>query len=75
MVLRFTLNYLEIPMKARTYLSGDNSTAVDSSMFSQPQLHKHHQKLYNWVMERISTEVGHLNCIPGTINLISTIFL
>jgi len=68
MDMRLTLRYLWLPNNRATYLSRDNKTLVDSSMFPHSRLHKQHKILsYHRVQDAIAAKSHNFIHIPGTI--------
>ena len=67
--LRTTLRYLGVPIRAKSYMFGDNKSVVDSSMQIHAKLHKRHTMLsFHRVREAIASGMLGFYFIPGTIN-------
>ena len=67
--LRNTLRYLGVPIRAKSYMFGDNKSVVDSSMQLHAKLHKRHTMLsFHRVREAIASGMLGFYFIPGTIN-------
>ena len=67
--LRTTLRYLGVPIRAKSYLFGDNKSVVDSSTLPQSPLKKRHHALsYHRVREAIAAEFVGFYWVDGTKN-------
>jgi hypothetical protein len=67
--LRSTLRYLGVPVREKSYVFGDNETAVNSSIKIHAKLHKRHNMLsFHFVREAVAAGFVHITHIPGNIN-------
>ena len=67
--LRYTLRYLGVSVKKKSFMFGDNSSVVDSSMTPHARIHKRHVALsFHRVREAIAAKIIGYYFIPGEIN-------
>jgi hypothetical protein len=67
--LHSTLRYLEIPVREKNYMFGDNKSVVDSSMELHAKLHKRHTMLSSHqIREAITSGKVGFYFIPGELN-------
>ena len=69
--LRLTPHYLGVPIRAKSYMFGDNKSAVDSSAKPHSKLHKRHNALsFHRVCEAIASKFVNFTFLDGKYNLV-----
>ena len=67
--LRYTLRYLGVPLRGKSYMFGDNESVVNSSMHPHAKLHKRHTMLsFHRVRQAIAHKIVSFFHINGNIN-------
>jgi hypothetical protein len=67
--LHNTLGFLGVPVRAKSYMFGDNKSVVDSSMQLNAKLHKRHTMLsFHRVREAIAAGIFGFYFLPGEDN-------
>jgi hypothetical protein len=64
-----TLRYLDVPVRERNFMFGDNKSVVDSSMELQSKLRERHTMLsFHRIREAIASGIVGFYFIPSKIN-------
>jgi hypothetical protein len=67
--LHSTLRYLEVPVREKNYMCGDNKSVDDSSMGLHTKLHKRHTMLsFHRGREAMASDIVGFYFIPGELN-------
>ena len=66
---RNTLRYLDVPIRERSYMFGDNKSVIDSSAHPHAKLHKCHNALsFHRVRKAIASKFLAIYYLPGELN-------
>ena len=67
--LRHALRYLDVPLREKSHMFGDNDTMVDSRMTPHAKFHKIHVALsFHRVREAIAAKIISYHFFRGVIN-------
>jgi hypothetical protein len=67
--LQTTLHYLGVPIQEKSYVFGDNKTAIDALSTPHAKLHKRHNALsFHCVQEAVTSKYVTIFHLPGKYN-------